>query len=204
MGLEGDRAELGVWGRGPVVPVPASGVDGLVGARVVADPARVAVRCGLEVLTYAELWERSGRLAGHLRARGVRAGDLVGVAVERSVAMVVAVLAVWRVGAAYVPLDPGFPAERLCFMVSDSGLGVVVTSGWVAGLAGAGVEVVDLVGDAAVIETADPVVAVDERGRGLCDVHVGFDRVAQGGRGDPSQRGQFLGFDGGRAWVGRR
>ena len=84
---------------------------------------------------------------------GVGPGDLVGVWLERSVEMVVAVLAVLKAGAAYVPLDPAFPAERLAFMVADSGLAAVVTSG---GAAPAGWtcrvwSVVDLVGDAAAI-----------------------------------------------------
>ena len=83
---------------------------------------------GTDVLTYRELEERSNRLARHLRSLGVGPGELVGVVVERSVAMVVALLGVLKAGAAYLPLDPAFPAERLAFMVEDAGARVVLTS----------------------------------------------------------------------------
>ncbi len=92
----------------------------------------VAVSCGGEVLSYEGLDVLSNRLARVLVGLGVGPGSCVGVAVERSVGMVVALLGVLKAGAAYVPLDPGFPGERLAFMVADSGVGVVVTSGVVA------------------------------------------------------------------------
>ena len=91
-----------------------------------ATPDVVAVRMGGEELTYRELDERSTRLAWHLRSLGVAAEEYVGVAVERSPAMLVALLGVLKAGGAYLPLDPGFPAERLEFMVADSGCRVVV------------------------------------------------------------------------------
>ena len=83
---------------------------------------------GTDVLTYRELEERSNRLARHLRSLGVGPGELVGVSLERSVTMVVALLGVIKAGAAYLPLDPAFPAERLAFMVDDAGVRVVLTS----------------------------------------------------------------------------
>ncbi|HEY1618614.1 MAG TPA: amino acid adenylation domain-containing protein, partial [Streptosporangiaceae bacterium] len=73
----------------------------------------IALVCGDEELTHAELNARANRLARLLAGRGVGRGDLVGVALDRSIELVVALLAVLKAGAAYVPVDPGFPAERI-------------------------------------------------------------------------------------------
>ena len=80
-----------------------------------------------EVLSYRELEGRANRLARHLAARGVAPGSLVGLCLERSADLVVAWLAVSKAGAAYVPLDPSWPAERLAHMVGDAGLASAVT-----------------------------------------------------------------------------
>ena len=108
-------------GEGP------AGVGALFEKQVRATPEAVAVRFGEESLTYAELNARANRLGRHLVSSGVGSGVLVGVWLERSLEMVVAVLAVMKAGGAFVPLDPGFPAERVEFMVADSGARVVVT-----------------------------------------------------------------------------
>ncbi len=90
-------------------------------------PERVAVRAGAVELTYAELEARANRIAHCLRARGVHRGALVGIALDRDVDMLAAVLGVLKSGAGYVPLDPGFPAERLTYMVGDAGLAALLT-----------------------------------------------------------------------------
>ncbi|TDD60724.1 amino acid adenylation domain-containing protein, partial [Actinomadura darangshiensis] len=92
-------------------------------------PDVVAVVCGDERLTFAELWERSGRLAGVLAGQGVRAEVGVGVALGRSVDLVVAFVGVLRAGGVYVPLPAGYPAERLSLMAADGGVEVVITDG---------------------------------------------------------------------------
>ncbi|HEX8617625.1 MAG TPA: amino acid adenylation domain-containing protein, partial [Thermoanaerobaculia bacterium] len=79
-------------------------------------------------LTYAELDARANQLAHHLRARGVRAETLVGLCVERSADLVIAILGILKAGGAYVPLDPSYPAERLRFTIEDSGLALLVTT----------------------------------------------------------------------------
>jgi natural product biosynthesis luciferase-like monooxygenase protein len=90
-------------------------------------PDRAACIAHGRQLTYRELNESANRLARLLQNRGVKTGDLVGVMVTRSLDMLIALYAVHKAGAAYVPLDPAYPAERLGYMIEDSGLNVVVT-----------------------------------------------------------------------------
>ncbi|HEY8922775.1 MAG TPA: amino acid adenylation domain-containing protein [Polyangia bacterium] len=87
----------------------------------------IAIRCGEVALTYAELEGRANQLARALRARGVGRGKLVGICLERTPDMVVAVLAISKAGAGYIPLDPAFPVERVAYMVESSQLAMVVS-----------------------------------------------------------------------------
>nr|WP_062333252.1 non-ribosomal peptide synthetase [Herbidospora sakaeratensis] len=105
-------------------PVPE-----LIAAQAARTPGAVAVECGPRRLTYAELMASAGALAHRLRELGVRRGDPVAVAVPRGVELVAALVGVHLSGAAYLPLDPGHPAERLAYMVGDSGTRVLVTTG---------------------------------------------------------------------------
>ncbi|WP_326764405.1 amino acid adenylation domain-containing protein [Streptomyces sp. NBC_01591] len=91
-------------------------------------PGATALIHGGERIDYAGLDERAARLAGLLAARGIRAGDTVGVYLERSTALVVTVLGILKAGAGYVMLDPGFPAERLRAMAEDAGAALVVSA----------------------------------------------------------------------------
>ncbi|WP_103341284.1 non-ribosomal peptide synthetase [Amycolatopsis sp. CA-126428] len=79
-------------------------------------------------LTYRELSARSAAVAAGLRAAGVEPGDRVGVCLDRTAELVVTLLGVLRAGAAYVPMDPAYPAERLAYTVEDAGIRVVVTT----------------------------------------------------------------------------
>ena len=90
-------------------------------------PSLPAVRFETSTASYAELNARANRLAHHLRRLGVGPEVLVGLAVERSLEMVVAVLGVLKAGGAYVPLDPAYPAQRLRFMAEDSQISVLLT-----------------------------------------------------------------------------
>ncbi|MER7673605.1 non-ribosomal peptide synthetase [Kitasatospora sp. NPDC096128] len=94
-----------------------------------AAPGRTAVRGTDGALTFAELAARTAALAGALRAHGIGRGDRVGVHLPRTTDLLVALLAVWRAGAAYVPLDPDYPAERLAFMAGDAGISLLLTAG---------------------------------------------------------------------------
>ena len=78
-------------------------------------------------VSYAELNARANRLAHHLRGLGVSRGDAVGILLERSVDLVIAVVGVLKTGAAYLPLDPALPADRLGYMMDESGAEVVVS-----------------------------------------------------------------------------
>jgi len=91
-------------------------------------PERPAVCFGRQRLTYAELDARANRLSHHLRAVGVRRGALVGLLLERSAEVYVAILAVLKAGAAYVPLDPDYPAERVAGILADCRAAAVVTA----------------------------------------------------------------------------
>ncbi|WP_448699840.1 AMP-binding protein [Streptomyces avidinii] len=113
--------------------VGSSSLSGLFEAQVGRTPGAVAVVFeGVEV-SYAELDGRANRLARLLVSRGVGAESVVGVALERGVDMVVALLAVVKAGGAYLPIDPEYPSERVAFMLEDAAPVVVVTSQAVAG-----------------------------------------------------------------------
>ncbi|HTO75944.1 MAG TPA: amino acid adenylation domain-containing protein, partial [Thermoanaerobaculia bacterium] len=90
-------------------------------------PEAIAVQMEEQLLTYGQLNERANRLAWHLIERGVGPETLVGLCVERSPEMVVGLLGILKAGAAYLPLDPGYPRERLRFMVDDAGANLVLT-----------------------------------------------------------------------------
>ncbi|HET6378043.1 MAG TPA: amino acid adenylation domain-containing protein [Methylocella sp.] len=90
-------------------------------------PSATAVTCGEESLSYYELNRRANRLAWHLRRFGVGPEILVGLCVEPSFDMVIAILAILKAGGAYLPLDPSYPPGRLAYMISDAGVSVLLT-----------------------------------------------------------------------------
>ncbi|GAB3578829.1 hypothetical protein GCM10027445_46530 [Amycolatopsis endophytica] len=100
----------------------------LFAARAADDPDRPAVITASRTLTYRELDEESDRLAGALAARGVRPGDLVAVALPRTAVVVSALLAIQKLGAAYLPVDPGYPRDRVEFMLADAAPALLVTT----------------------------------------------------------------------------
>ncbi|MEU0032364.1 amino acid adenylation domain-containing protein, partial [Streptomyces sp. NPDC006335] len=124
---------LSAWNDTATTVPEVGGVHELVAARAAERPDAVAVVAGGTVLTYAALEERAGRLANRLRALGVGAESVIGLCLERGLDTVVAILAVWKTGAAYLPLDPDYPAERLAFVLADSGVRVLVGHRAVAG-----------------------------------------------------------------------
>jgi amino acid adenylation domain-containing protein len=101
-------------------------VDGLFAAQVARTPNAIALRFEGESLTYAQLDRLTNRLAHVLRSKGVGPDTLVGVCAQRSVALVVSLLAVHKAGGAYLPLDPTYPADRIAYMLQDSGARLVL------------------------------------------------------------------------------
>ena len=129
-------------------------VHELFEAQATASPDAIAVEHDGAQLSYGELNARANRLARHLRSLGVRPETRVGVCIERSVDMVVALLGVLKAGGAYVPLDPSYPLERLSYLVGDSAPALVlvhdrVSAEVLAMLREAGVPALDVVTDAA-------------------------------------------------------
>jgi amino acid adenylation domain-containing protein len=102
-------------------------VVGLIDQAVAGEPHQVAVRAPDAILSYGELSARADRLARMLRRLGVKPGDLVGQCLERSASLVVAALGIVRAGAAYVAIDPMYPADRVQWMLDDSGATAVVS-----------------------------------------------------------------------------
>jgi len=124
---EAEHAQLAAWGVGTASHGQAEPVHHVIARRAAAHPDAEALVFGDETLSYAELDRRANRLAHRLIAQGVRPESLVGVALERSNELVIALLAVLKAGGAYVPIDPDHPADRIAYMVEDSGLALVLT-----------------------------------------------------------------------------
>ncbi|WP_329128262.1 amino acid adenylation domain-containing protein [Streptomyces caniferus] len=123
-----ERTALLREGTGPVRERAADRpVHELFAEQAARTPDAPAVRYREVTLTFRELEERAGHLAHHLRSLGVRPGVLVGLNVDRGPDMAVGVLGILKAGGAYVPLDPEYPADRLAFMVADSGIPVLLT-----------------------------------------------------------------------------
>jgi amino acid adenylation domain-containing protein len=92
-------------------------------------PHAPALTYGEQHLTYQELDGRANRMAHALRRHGIEAGDLIGICLERSLELVTVLLAILKAGAAYVPLDPSYPIDRLAYMINDAKLSLVIVSG---------------------------------------------------------------------------
>ncbi|MFE9249105.1 amino acid adenylation domain-containing protein [Streptomyces sp. NPDC007088] len=118
--LAAERDRLGAWGTGPDKDLPRSTVPALFERWARRTPDAPAVRDAGATLTYRELNARAEAVARHLVARGVGPEDRVAVALPRDRELVVALLGVLKAGAAYLPLDPDYPAGRLSYMLDDA------------------------------------------------------------------------------------
>ncbi|MFZ3595409.1 non-ribosomal peptide synthetase [Streptomyces sp. BH104] len=147
------RALLGERGTGPERELPEATLPDLVREQGGRTPDAVAVVGDREEWTYARLLGESGRIAARLRAAGVAAGDRVAVLVERGAPLVAALLGVLEAGAAYVPLDPHHPVDRLTYMARDAGVRLLVSQEGLRGSWLPGLEVLNL-DDGAVLPPA--------------------------------------------------
>ena len=121
----------------------------MIGAQLLVGADRIAVRCGSESLTYAQLDGRANRVAQRLRSAGIGRGDLVGICLDRTLDLPTALLGVLKCGAAYVPLDPAFPAPRIAYMLQDARARVVVSQRAIASRLPAGAHTVLCIEDLA-------------------------------------------------------
>ncbi|HWM43553.1 MAG TPA: condensation domain-containing protein, partial [Burkholderiales bacterium] len=122
-----ERQQLMAWNDTQKAYPPARCAHELVAEQARLRPDALAAEDGTRRLTYRELDVRAESLAARLRSSGVQPGARVAVHLERSVDLLVALLAVWKAGAAYVPIDRDYPAERVRFMLEDCGASVLLT-----------------------------------------------------------------------------
>ncbi|NML17996.1 amino acid adenylation domain-containing protein [Azohydromonas sp. G-1-1-14] len=128
-------------GQGPRRQWPTGSVLEHIAARATATPTAPALRDARQALDYATLWRRAQGIAAALRERGVGPGARVGLMLERHADLVAGILGIWAAGAAYVPLDPDFPADRLAYIAEDARLSALFTERSVQALWPAGVPV---------------------------------------------------------------
>jgi amino acid adenylation domain-containing protein len=161
-----DRAQLAAWSRGPALAAPDRLVHELVAARAQLTPEAPAVLFGEQRLSYGQLDVAANRLAGHLRRLGVTVESRVAIAMEGSAPAMVAILAVLKAGAAYAPLDPRQPGDRLSRIL--------------AGLRPAALITVES------LLPALPLAALAERGMLVVAVDRDRDAIARGDAGRPA------------------
>ncbi|MFD7425627.1 amino acid adenylation domain-containing protein [Streptomyces sp. NPDC059818] len=123
-----EHTRIAAWGTGPVEDLAESTLPALFAQWVRRTPGAPAVRDAGTTLTYGELDTRADALARHLAAHGIGPEDRVAVALPRTHHLVVALLAVLRTGAAYVPIDPDYPARRLSHMLDDAAPRLLLTT----------------------------------------------------------------------------
>ena len=144
----GEQARLEGWGNRAVLTRPAPtavSIPVLFAAQVAATPEAVALTCEGRSLTYREVEEVANRLAHLLAAHGAGPGEVVALLLERSAEAIVAILAVLKTGAAYLPIDPALPAARIGFMVADAApMAALTTTGLRSRLDGHGLPVLDV------------------------------------------------------------
>ncbi len=146
----GEHARLDEWGNLAVLSQPAStslpvSIPGLFAAQVARTPEAVAISCGERSWTYLEVEEAANRFAHLLAGHGAGAGECVALPLDRSARAVVAILAVLKAGAAYLPIDPAVPDARLQFVLADAApIAAITSTGLADRLGGCDLAVIDV------------------------------------------------------------
>ncbi|MFE7045865.1 amino acid adenylation domain-containing protein, partial [Streptomyces atratus] len=124
-----ERQEILVDWNGSTGPYPDTAtIHSLVEDRVTTDPDSIAVTHGAEQWTYAQLNARANQLAHHLRTTGITPDTLIAVCLDRSPELIATLLGILKAGAAFVPLDPDYPTDRITYMVEDADAPLIITS----------------------------------------------------------------------------
>jgi nonribosomal peptide synthetase DhbF len=189
LGSEERKRIAAEWNEGDEA-WPESTVPELFEAQVIDSPDAIAIACEGRSLRYDELNAHSNRLARLLIEKGIGPGQFVALALPRSLDMVVALVAVLKAGAAYVPLDPDYPAERIAFMLADTRPACVITNSLAATVLPVGCEAPRVVlGEQDLAETllrypdTDP--DQTERIRSLCPHDAAYVIYTSGSTGLP-------------------
>ncbi|MFI0484310.1 amino acid adenylation domain-containing protein [Actinomadura sp. 9N215] len=124
-----ERDRLAAWSRGPRMPESGLLVHELIAEQAAAVPDRTAVIAADGALTYRQLEERANQLAHHLRDLGAGPETIIAVCLNRGLDLITALLATWKAGAAYLPLDPDDPPDRIAFHLQDGKARSVITTG---------------------------------------------------------------------------
>ncbi|WP_166677027.1 non-ribosomal peptide synthetase, partial [Paraburkholderia caballeronis] len=162
---DGERGTLLEWGSACSVDEAVLPLHGQIARQAARRADAVAVSCEGHALSYGELNARANRLAHRLIALGVGPEVRVGLAMERSLELVVGLLAILKAGGAYVPLDPSYPLDRLAYMIGDSGIALLLAQSSVVERLPSSSNVRTLLIDALDVSdepATDPVVAVHE------------------------------------------
>ena len=144
----GEQARLEGWGNRAVLTQPMAtpvSIPALFAEQVARTPEAVALRCGDRSWTYRELEEAANRLAHLLAGHGAAPGECVALLFERSAAAIIAIVAVLKTGAAYLPIDPAVPAARIAVILEDAvPVAAITTTGLRPWLDGCGLAVIDV------------------------------------------------------------
>ncbi|MFO3706751.1 amino acid adenylation domain-containing protein, partial [Xanthomonas codiaei] len=179
--LPDELATIERWSHGEQTAVPDSTLQALFQAQAARTPDAVAVICANRQLTYAQLNAQANQLARYLIEMGLQPDERVAICMERSVDLVVALLAILKAGGAYVPLDPRYPAERLAYMLLDSSPRAVLLHGATSALfADADLPRVDL--DVPIWRSAS---SLDPAVDGLNTSHLAYVIYTSGSSGRP-------------------
>ena len=188
----GEHARLDEIGNRAVLTQPAPravSVPVLFAAQVARTPEAVALTFGDLSMTYRELDEAANRLAHLLAGQGVGPGACVALLLERSAEAIVAMLAVLKTGAAYLPIDPALPAARIGFMLADAApIAAITTAGLAERLDGCDLLVIDVEDARIPTLSGHGFAGAGPRRHRLPHLHLGHHRCPQGGGGHPPQR----------------